>query len=275
VTVRFASFNVFGIGGRDVRGAVAFAHANFATNADQNSGIAFQEVWKGEQLTRILDGYVGAAAAPRSYSNVNIWRDGQSRWRCVVPRTAAVAGYDLSSGLASCVNGSVRDAFFVRFRGGAIPDSLAHKGVLAVLVETSGQPRRALVNTHMHDYSNDAFGQYRYSWIDTIVSCVQWIQRNWRVPIALLGDFNIDSIGAYAQTSDADRRCYSRLVRAGLPSGATWFDVNARTTGGNPIKTNSTRAIDHHLIFGEATTGATFQSLETSESDHRLTISEW
>jgi hypothetical protein len=273
--VRFASFNVFGIGSRDVLGAVRFAQQHFSPGDPLAGAIGFQECWTGEQRTRILDGYVGAAAAPKNYANVQIWRDGDARWRCVVPRTPPVVGLALSSGLALCVSGTVRDAFFVRYRGGAIPDSLAQKGVLAVLFEQRGQPRRAVINTHMHDYSNDRFGQHRYAWLDTLVSCVHWIDKHWRVPTLVLGDFNIDSMTAYTRTSEPDFRCYSRLIRIGTPAGQTWYDVNARVNQGRPVKTNNTRSIDHHLLKGERATGATFQSLETPESDHRLTLSQW
>ena len=275
MTVRYASFNLWGIGGRDVLGAVNFAKQHFSPADAQASVIGFQECWTGEQRTRVLDGYVGAAAAPRNYANVQIWRDGESRWRCVVPKTKIVPGMDLASGLALCVSGVVRDAFFVLYRGGAIPDSLAQKGVLAVLFEARGQPRRAVINTHMHDYSNDRFGQYRYAWLDTIASCVSWIDKHWRVPTTLLGDFNIDSEAAYDRSSEPDFRCYSRLIRIGLKSGQTWYDVNARTNQGKPVKTNSSRSIDHHLVRGETMTKPSFQSLETPASDHRLTLSQW
>lgn len=275
MTVRFASFNLWGIGGRDVLGAVEFAKRHFSPADEGAQAIGFQECWTGEQRTRVLDGYVGAAAGAKNYANVQIWRDGEGRWRCVVPRTKPVPGMDLSSGLAVCVNGVVRDAFFVLYRGGAIPDSLAQKGVLAVLFEARGQPRRAVINTHMHDYSNDRFGQYRYAWLDTVASCVKWIATHWRVPMILLGDFNICSHGAYTRISEPDFRCYARLVRIGLPNSQLWYDVNARANQGRPVKTNSSRSIDHHFVHGESVKQATFQSLETSASDHRLTLSAW
>jgi endonuclease/exonuclease/phosphatase family metal-dependent hydrolase len=275
MTVRFASFNIYGMGGRDVLNAVNFAKQHVAPGDAQSSAMGFQEVWTGEQRTRLLDGYVGAAAAARNRANVQIWRDGTARWRCVTPKTRPAGGLELSSGLALCVSGAVRDAFFVRYRGGAIPDSFAQKGVLAVLFEAAGQPRRAVINTHMHDYSNDRFGQHRYAWLDTLVSCVKWIDRNWSVPTVILGDFNINSMTAYTRTSEPDFRCYARLIRVGLTGTATWYDVNARVNQGQPVKTNATRSIDHHLVKGETMTGATFQSLETPASDHRLTISQW
>lgn len=272
--VRFASFNVYGMGGRSVSAAVGFATSHFSPQASENSCIGFQEVWTKLQLADVMSAYCGAGAASQEHANVAIWRKGNGAWRCLVPKVPPVIGLELSSGLAFCVQGNVHDAFFSEYRGGALPDSMAKKGVLVALVSSPGQPKRALINTHLHDYSNDKFGKYRNSYIDVIISSVKWVLENWRVPVVMLGDFNIDSIHAYAKTDAVERACYQRLISAGLEPGKTFYDVNARVHQGKPIKTTGSRAIDHHLILDAGLKKQSFASLSTPHSDHCLTVSE-
>ncbi|MBX3125691.1 MAG: hypothetical protein KF718_03205 [Polyangiaceae bacterium] len=273
--MRVASFNVFGIGGRDVGPAIAFAQGLVSPADPELRAIGFQEVWTAAQRDRVLASYCGSAPTETVRANVSIFRSGTGAWRALVPRVPAVPSMPLSSGLVLCVKGPVADSFFVRYRGGAIPDSLAHKGVLAALLAVPGEPRRAIVNTHMHDYSNDRFGSYRWSWLDTIVSCVQWINRNWNVRTLLLGDFNIDSIEAYRDSASANYRLYARLIRIGMGDGARWYDVNARVNAGSPVRTTRSVCIDHHLVAGETPAGASFAAHQTPASDHYLTVSRW
>lgn len=273
--VRIGSFNVFGMGGRDVGGAVDFATTHAAPDEPELSAIGFQEVWQRQQLRRVLDAYPGSGASEHPYANVRIWRQGDGAWRCVVPHAGSAPSLELGSGLALCVRGPIDDAFFLKYRGGEIPDRFAKKGILAVLVRTPGQPKRAILNTHLHDYSNDGWGRARWVHLDTIASAVNWIRANWQVPVVLVGDFNIDSKRAYDRSDDVERTLYGRLVRIGLPTGDSWWDVNARANSLSPELTNDSRAIDHHLIWGETSSGATFSVLPTSESDHHLTLSAW
>lgn len=275
VIVKVASFNLFGIGGKDVSPAVAFAQGIVPATDPALEAIAFQEVWTEPQRDAVLDAYLGPGATATARTNVDIYRQGTRAFRALVPRVPGVISMPLSSGLVLCVAAPVRDCFFVEYRGGAIPDSLAHKGVLAALVEPSGRPRRAIVATHMHDYSNDRFGQNRWAWIDTIISCVQWINRNWNARCVVLGDFNIDSITAYSDDGSADYRLYTRLIRIGMGNNAVWYDINARVHAGRPIRTTANKAIDHHLVAGETPTGATFSAHSTPHSDHYLTVSTW
>ncbi len=273
--MRAASFNVFGIGGKDVSAAVGFATGLVGPDATGLGVVAFQEVWTEAQRDTVLAAYCGTAPQSVERANVTIHRSGDGAWRCLVPKVPAVVSMPLSSGLALCVRGPVKDSFFVEYRGGAVPDSLAHKGVLAALVEAPGEPRRAFVNTHLHDYSNDRFGKYRWAWLDTLVSCVQWINAHWRVKTVLLGDFNIDSVKAYSGSTGADYRLYARLIRMGMGGDARWYDVNVRVNQGKPVKTTSSRAIDHHLVAGETPASATFEAHQTPASDHFLTVSAW
>lgn len=275
MSVKFGSFNVFGIGGKDVAPALGFSVRHLAPADPELSAIGFQEVWTEGQVRAVVDAYCGAGAGVVARANVDIWRLGDGAWRCLVPRTPAAVSLPKSSGLALCVRGAIKDSFFVKYRGGSIPDSLANKGVLCALVVTPGQKKRAVLNTHMHDYSNDRLGTARFAWLDTLISCVRWIQEHWRAPKVLLGDFNIDSIGAYDRSNQADFRCYQRLINIGMDGSDRWYDVNARVHKGKPIKTNATVAIDHHLLGGETVGPAKFASLETPHSDHRLTISEF
>ncbi len=273
--MKVASFNVWGIGGRDVGPAVDFARGVIPPTDSELCAVGFQEVWTEAQRDRVLAAYSGPNPTRTDRANVSIYRSGQSTWRALVPRVPAVVSMPLSSGLVLCVNGALEDSFFVKYRGGAIPDSLANKGVLAALVASPGEPRRAIVNTHMHDYSNDRYGMNRWAWIDTIVSCIQWINQHWRVRTILVGDFNIDSITAYTDTTSADYRLYARLIRIGMGNNARWYDVNVRVNAGTPVRTTSTRAIDHILVAGETPTGATFSARQTPASDHYLAVGTW
>jgi len=280
--IRFASFNVFGIGGRDVTQAVDAAAVALPPTDPAVSAVAFQEVWHRAQLTLIVDRWVGAGSLITTRTNVDIHRAPNGAWRCLVPVVPPVnppvgPELPLSSGLALCVRGPVDDSFFSPFRGGEVPDRFANKGVLAALVRTPGQPRRAVVATHFHDYSNDAWGRARNNNLDVLSSSVSWIKKNWKVPIVLLGDFNINSKAAYAHAHDAYHRLYSRLVRLTMARDAAWWDVNARFTALQPMATHGNgKAIDHHLGSDPGVAAVPmFQALPGAGSDHLLTISQW
>lgn len=292
--VKFGAFNVFGIGGRNVAASIAEAAKALLPDDPSLSAISFEEVWHRDQLTHIVNTWVGANAAITTRTNVDIYRAPNGAWRCLVPLVPPVKPLvgpelPLSSGLALCVRGPVKDSFFSPYRGGEVPDRFANKGVLAALVETPGQPRRAIVGTHLHDYSNDAWGRARNNNLDVLASALGWIRDNWRVPAIVLGDFNIDSRAAYHKTDETHRRLYLRLVRLTLSGNAAWWDANARFTSFNPMATHDGGgAIDHHLgvepqgvvpLFQALTRGTTGSTSNKNDgpggSDHFLTISQW
>jgi len=179
----------------------------------------------------------------------------------------------------------VRDAFFVRFRGGYVPDSFAKKGMLAARVIPPGRGARAIVNTHFHDFSNDAFGGARRNHLEQLASTLKWIQTNWRVPIVLIGDFNIDSRAAYTTTQPTiETVLYRKLASIAKRAGAWWHDVNAHANQFKPVPTQASQngAIDLHLLSDAANkAGLRFDSLVVAQqtkppfSDHRLTVSSW
>jgi hypothetical protein len=282
VRVSVASFNVFGIDeAHDVAGflELGFGHVP-ATSADL-LGIGFQEVWFRSHLSALLGRLLSGRRETSAFTRVTAYRSTASSYKCLVPDLPPVGipgirSLELSSGLVLCVRGTVRDAFFTRFRGGFSPDCFSNKGVLCALVQ-SEQGTYALCNTHFHDYSNDQLGGARRNNIQALASVVRWIDDHWRVPIVLVGDFNIDARLAHQLEPNIETVLYRSLITVRKAPGAFWFDVNARTHAPLPLVTQNggTRAIDHHLLSQSArTSGHTFQTF-VAGSDHRLVLSSW
>jgi hypothetical protein len=178
----------------------------------------------------------------------------------------------------------LRDAFFTPFRGGYVPDSFAKKGMIAAHVVPPGLSARAIVNTHFHDFSNDEYGGARQNHIEQLASVVNWINANWRVPIMLIGDFNIDSRSVYlAPQPTVETVLYNKLVSIGKSGGNFWYDVNANVNGFQPIPTQSDAegAIDLHLLWDDAGRSDVrfdrfrFEAGGPAFSDHRLVVSTW
>jgi len=136
------------------------------------------------------------------------------------------------------VQGTVADSFFQRFRGGYFPDKVASKGLLCALVRRGGE-RRAFIATHFHNAASDRFGGARAHQVEQLANAVKWIDANWRAPITMLGDFNIDSLAAYKSASDVERTLYSRLALAGRSRDRPHFDVNAQCNGFVPRATST------------------------------------
>jgi hypothetical protein len=135
----------------------------------------------------------------------------------------------------------------------------------------------ALLDTHFHDYSNDAQGGARRNNIQALTSVVRWIDQNWRVPIVVVGDFNIDSRAAHQLTPSVETVLYRELISVRMAPGSFWFDVNARAHAPMPLATQNGggRAIDHHLLSRSSGTSAhTFRTF-VAGSDHQLALSQW
>ena len=287
---RVASFNVWGIDGKDVTNAVEAAVAEVGPSTAGIVAIGFQEVWFHHQLRPILQRWVGLADNVSRYVGLECrYSDRVPGWKCLVPiaGSAGIPGLrelELGSGLALCVKGSIRDAFFVRFRGGYVPDSFAHKGMIAAYVAPTGLPPCAIVNTHFHDISNDTYGGARQNHLEQLASVVKYIDVYWRVPTIIVGDFNIDSRAAYRQGNPTvERVLYNRLVSLGKPAGTFWFDVNARCNGLTPLPTQSDAdgAIDIHLVpDGQPKKNYQFERFRFANggpafSDHQLIVTSW
>ena len=288
---RVASFNVWGIDGKDVTNAVDAAVAQVGPATPGILAVGFQEVWFRHQLAPILQRWVGLAENVSRYVDLECrYSDRVPGWKCLVP-TAGSAGIpglrelELGSGLALLVKGSIRDAFFVKFRGGYVPDSFAHKGMIAAYVAPNGLPPRAIVNTHFHDISNDKYGGARQNHLEQLASVVKYIDIYWRVPTIIVGDFNIDSRAAYRDGNPTvERVLYNRLVTTGKPAGTFWFDVNAQCNGFKPVPTQSDvdGAIDIHLVSdGRPERNFQFERFRFAASggpvfsDHRLIVTSW
>jgi hypothetical protein len=282
VRVAVASFNVFGIDeAHDVPRFLDQGFGHLPASTAALLGIGFQEVWFRSQLSALLDRLLSGARQTVSFTRVTAHRSASSPYRCLIPNLPAVGipgirTLELSSGLVLCVKGTVRDAFFTRFRGGFSPDSFSNKGVLAALVQ-GPLGTYALLDTHFHDYSNDALGGARRNNIQALASVVRWIDESWRVPLVVVGDFNIDSRVAHQVTPTVEGVLYRELIGVRKAPGSFWFDVNARAHAPMPIATQNGggRAIDHHLLStGAGTSGHTFQTFP-SGSDHQLALSQW
>ena len=289
--VKVASFNLWGIDGKCVDGAVDGALSQVGPQAQDVVAVGFQEVWFQRQLAPIIKGWVGPGATTRAFSGVtchHLTTPPGSRWRCLVPEvgSAGIPGklLELGSGLATCVRGPVRDAFFTPFRGGYIPDRFAHKGLLAVLFTPPGLSPRAVVNTHFHDYSNDAYGGARSTNIEQLAETVRWIEEHWRVPCTLIGDFNIDARRCYMDPEHCiDRNLYRRLLTVRKSRNQFWFDVNVHFNKQQPVPTqaNGTGAIDMHLLAsadGKSEfefVACAFGTAGNYLSDHKLVCSSW
>lgn len=280
--ISIASFNVFGIDeAHDVASFLDLGFGHVPAASPELLGIGFQEVWFRSQLSALLDRLLRGRRETGSFTRVTAHRSAESQYRCLVPHLPAVgiAGIrtlELSSGLVLCVRGTVRDAFFTRFRGGFSPDSFSNKGVLSALVHGVGG-RYALLNTHFHDYSNDRLGGARRNNIQALASVVRWIDDNWRVPIVLIGDFNIDARLAHRVEPNVETVLYRSLITVRKAPGSFWLDVNARAHTPMPIVTQNggARAIDHHLLsHGAGTSGHRFDAF-VAGSDHLLTKSTW
>lgn len=288
--VQLASFNLWGIDGKDVGGAVANALQKVGPQISEVIAVGFQEVWFKRQLVPILQGWIGDDPSPTDYTDVECHSEGPDggSWKCLVPKagSAGIPGrtLELGSGLALCVRGTVHDAFFTRFRGGYVPDRFAHKGLLAVCFTPPGLSRRALVNTHFHDYSNDEYGGARRTNIEQVAETVRWIDEHWRVPCTLVGDFNIDARGSYLDPEPTiDRTLYRNLLTVRKSKGRFWYDVNAQVHQRSPISTqaNGRHAIDLHLLSNTegksdfAFVGYVFEREGGLLSDHKLVCSSW
>lgn len=280
--VRIASFNVFGIEGRDIAASVTQAAARMGPSQASARAIGFQEVFYQHQLAHIRNAWLGAGVFASTRSKVIVAQSqSPGSWACLSPDTPAliVPGFDFdnSSGLALCVRGRLSDCFFDRFRVGYAPDRIAHKGLLAALVVDDGV-RRAFVTTHLNNSSNDRLGYARAWQIEQIANDLRWIDRHWRAPVTLLGDFNIDAIRALVAAASLDRILYARLLAAGRAPGTFFWDVNARERLPNPATPTSMQhptAIDMHLL--DRTDGRTGLSFSTHDAggDHFLTESVW
>jgi hypothetical protein len=282
VRVSIASFNVFGIDeGNDVPGFLDLALRHVSPSDASLLGLAFQEVWFRSQLAAVCDRLLSGRRETLRFTRVTCHRSAGSPYRCLVPDVPAVGvsgirRLELSSGLVLGVKGTVKDAFFTRFRGGFSPDSFANKGILSALVQTAAG-KYALLDTHFHDYSNDAFGGARRNNVQALASVVRWIDAHWRAPIVLVGDFNIDARAAHQVSPTVEGVLYRELVTVRKAPGAFWFDVNARVNAPMPVVTQNGGpcAIDHHLLSQAAGTSAhTFRTF-VAGSDHQLTVSSW
>jgi endonuclease/exonuclease/phosphatase family metal-dependent hydrolase len=184
---------------------------------------------------------------------------------------------ELSSGLALCVRGTVKDAFFTRFRGGYSPDRFSNKGVLAALLDSGETRPYAILTTHFHDYSNDAFGGARRNNLQALASVVRWIDENWAVPIVVTGDFNIDARQAHEQEPSIETVLYKELVILRKPPGHWWLDVNATVNAPMPKRTQreGERAIDYILLSEPKLASQLSFDCASCGSDHQLVTSSW
>lgn len=288
---RIASFNIWGIDGKDVTNAVDAAVAEVGPSTAGIVAVGFQEVWFRHQLRPILERWVGSGDEVSRYVGLECRYSARvPGWKCLVPTvgSAGIPGLrelELGSGLALCVRGAIRDAFFVKFRGGYVPDAFAHKGMIAAYVAPAGLPPCAIVNTHFHDISNDTYGGARQNHLEQLASVVKYIEVYWRVPTIIVGDFNIDARAAYsAGDPTVERVLYNRLVTTRKPAGSFWFDVNARCNDLKPLPTQSDAdgAIDIHLM-ADGTVEKDFQFERfrfasddgAAFSDHQLLVTSW
>ncbi|HMI92640.1 MAG TPA: hypothetical protein VK509_14795 [Polyangiales bacterium] len=281
MVLRAGSFNVQGIKGRDVRPAVDGAAGALSPSDPCLWAVGFQEVFFAHQANAIRERWLGAGASALARTNLTIWRNPQrTPWRALVPITTPVNvpgfAFELSSGLVLCVQGTVADSFFQRFRGGYFPDKVASKGLLCALVRRGGE-RRAFIATHFHNGSSDRFGGARAHQVEQLASAVKWIDANWRAPIAILGDFNIDSLAAYKSTSDVERTLYSRLAVAGRSRDRPHFDVNAQCNGFMPIATSTDgkKTLDKVLLSAAPKNGSASFKTSDHHSDHHLIWAQW
>jgi hypothetical protein len=282
VRVSVASFNVFGIDeAHDVPRFLDLGFSHLPAASSELLGVGFQEVWFRSQLAALLDRLLSGQRQTTSFTRVTAHRSASSPYRCLIPNLPSVGipgirTLELSSGLVLAVKGTVKDAFFTRFRGGFSPDAFSNKGVLSALVQ-GPLGTYALLDTHFHDYSNDAQGGARRNNLQALASVVRWIDENWRVPIVLVGDFNIDSRAAHQVAPSVETVLYRELISVRKAPGAFWFDINARAHAPMPVETQNGggRAIDHHLLSQSAGTSQhTFQTFAAG-SDHRLALSQW
>lgn len=280
--VSVASFNVFGIDeAHDVPRFLDLGFGHLPAASPDLLGIGFQEVWFKSQLSALLERLLRGRRETSAFTRVTAHRSAESPYKCLVPQLSAVGipgirNLELSSGLVLCVKGTVRDAFFTRFRGGFSPDVFSNKGVLSALVH-GPLGTYALLNTHFHDYSNDGLGGARRNNVQALASVVRWIDDNWRVPIVLVGDFNIDARLAHQVEPNVETMLYRSLITVRKAPGSFWFDMNARSHAPTPLVTQNggTRAIDHHLLSTSARTSAHRFETFVAGSDHRLTKSTW
>jgi len=276
------SFNVFGIDeAHDVPGFLDLAFTHLPADSADLLGIGFQEVWFRSQLGALLDRLLVGRRDTQAFTRVTAHRAADSPYKCLVADLPAagipgIRSLELSSGLVLCVKGTVRDAFFTRFRGGFTPDSFSNKGVLSALVR-SEFGTHAFLTTHFHDFSNDALGGARRNNIQALASVVRWIDDNWRAPIVLVGDFNIDARLAHLAQPSVETVLYRELITVRKAPGSFWFDVNANVHAPTPALTQNggTRAIDHHLLSqSQGTAGHSFETF-VAGSDHQLIKSSW
>jgi hypothetical protein len=282
--VRIASFNVFGIDGRDVESAVQRAAAQVGpAGASAAQAVGFQELFFQRQAVHVRNAWLGPVAQQfsslRSY--VRVWQSqAPGSWACLIPETPALVmpgfPFDNSSGLSLCVQGRLLDCFFDRYRAAQTPDRFAYKGIVAALVRQGSVPR-VFVNTHLNNSSNDLQGHARAWQVEQLASDLRYIERHWRAPVHIVGDFNIDATTALQNPYSVDRALYGRLLSAARAPGQYLYDINTRVHGNAPIPTTTsgTKAIDLHLL--DRTAGKSGLSFTTRpcDSDHLLTTSQW
>src|SRR5690242_6346803 len=102
--IRVGTFNVQGIGGRDIQLAIDGAAQALPHTDPCLWAIAFQEVFFEPQAIAIRRRWVGEGAQRLPRGQVAIWRDAErSPWRALVPITPRVDvpgfAFDLSSGV--------------------------------------------------------------------------------------------------------------------------------------------------------------------------------
>jgi endonuclease/exonuclease/phosphatase family metal-dependent hydrolase len=133
------------------------------------------------------------------------------------------------------------------------------------------------LTTHFHDYSNDGFGGARRNNIQALASVVRWIDQFWRLPILLVGDFNIDGRLAHQVEPSVETVLYRELLQFRKAPGRFWFDVNANVNRPMPRTTQNggSRAIDHVLLSSAAGTSAHAFDAIPAGSDHCLIRASW
>jgi hypothetical protein len=289
--IRVASFNVHGIGGRDIADSVRASVARVSPGDPCAVAVGFQEVFFQRQLSQIREAWLRAGPSRQfvtDRSKTRVWQSATpGSWACVAPNTSRVFvpgfAFDNSSGLALCVQGRLLDTYFEPFRFAQTPDRFAAKGILVARVRTNSM-QRVIINTHLNNASNDRAGndpndqgRARARQIEQIASHVRWVDANWRAPVILLGDFNINVRNAVANPGSADAFLYARLLSAGRARGTAWWDVHARLHLPRPPipTTQDGKTLDLHLL--DRTRGRTnFTFFATPcHSDHLLTESVW
>ena len=293
--VKIASFNVWGIDGKDVGNAVRAAAGVAGPNVPEAIAIGFQEVWFGHQRDHVLDAWQldRTIDASMHYVGLDGYSSSAHGWKCLVPNVgkAGIPGLrslELGSGLALCVRGPIIDAYFHKFQGGYVPDSFAKKGMIAARIAPAGLRQRAIICTHFHDFSNDAGGGARRVNLEQLAGTVNWINQHWRVPIVIVGDFNIDARDAYLNNQPTiNHTLYRKLTQLGKPPGQFWHDMNAQFNAFKPEPTQSDEdgAIDIQLLSGPAgKSNLHFERFrffrdtdpqQVAFSDHRLVCSTW